>query len=212
MSRSRTRDFSRVVFFVSCVSACQRLSHAQHVHVAQPFVSSHKQFVFTLSAAWHTVHLLMIPPSLTTSSFLICIPIRPSTRPSTGPLQISSSDEIYHCDDPTNVSIGSLTDLHSPTDYEALALMPPWRSPCVRCVRSVVRGFFGAWLRKHSWFSTLSRGAVSVRWLVSPLLLVGWCRIMSNFSNSNTVVGWLVSPLVSRPTVTRVTFDMPESK
>ena len=35
MSRSRTRDFSRVVFCVSCVGACQRLSHAQHVHVSQ---------------------------------------------------------------------------------------------------------------------------------------------------------------------------------
>ena len=35
MSRSRTRDFSRVVFFVSRVSACERLSHASHVHVAQ---------------------------------------------------------------------------------------------------------------------------------------------------------------------------------
>ena len=32
---ARTRDFSRVVFFVCRVSACQRLSHAQHVHVAQ---------------------------------------------------------------------------------------------------------------------------------------------------------------------------------
>ena len=43
---------------------------------------------------------------------------RPSTRPSTGPLQISSSDEIYHCDDPVNVSFGSLADLHSPSGYE----------------------------------------------------------------------------------------------
>ena len=58
---------------------------------------------------------LMIPPSLSTSSLLTCTPMRPSTSPSTGPLQISSSDEIYHCDDPINVSFGSLADLHSPT-------------------------------------------------------------------------------------------------
>ena len=66
----------------------------------------------------HSTPSLMIPPSLSTSSLLTCTPIRPSKRPSTGPLQISSSDEVYHCDDPTNVSSGSLADLHSPTGYE----------------------------------------------------------------------------------------------
>ena len=30
---------------------------------------------------------------------------------------ISSSDEIYQCDDPINMSLGSLADLHSPTGY-----------------------------------------------------------------------------------------------
>ena len=54
----------------------------------------------------------MIPPSLSTSSLLTCTPVFFSTRPSTGPLQI------YHCDDPVNVSFGSLADLHSPTGYE----------------------------------------------------------------------------------------------
>ena len=54
---------------------------------------SQKHSVFTLCAAWHTVHLsLMIPASLSTSLLLTCTPIRPSTRPSTGPL------EIYYCD------------------------------------------------------------------------------------------------------------------
>ena len=57
----------------------------------------------------------MIPPSLSTSSLLTRTTIRLSNRPSTGSLQISSSDEIYHCDDPINVSFGSLADLHSPT-------------------------------------------------------------------------------------------------
>ena len=76
-------------------------------------------FVFTLSAAWHTVRLfLMIPPSLSTSSRLTCTPIRLSTRPSAGPLQNSSSDEIYLCDDPVIVSFDSLADLHQPTGYE----------------------------------------------------------------------------------------------
>ena len=63
----------------------------------------------------HSTPSLMIPPSLSTSSLLPCTLIRPSTRPSRSHLQISSSDEIYHCDDPKNVSSGSLADLHSPT-------------------------------------------------------------------------------------------------
>ena len=63
MSRSRTRDFSRAVFHSV---SCQRLSHAQHVHVAQgPHGSSHNGALchhkniclHTMSAAWHTVHL-----------------------------------------------------------------------------------------------------------------------------------------------------------
>ena len=44
---------------------CHRLSHALHVHVAKGFTAQltmeccvHKTFVFTLSAAWRTVHLL----------------------------------------------------------------------------------------------------------------------------------------------------------
>ena len=37
---------------------------------------------------------------------------------STGPLQISSSDEICHCDDPINVSFDCLAEPHSPTGYE----------------------------------------------------------------------------------------------
>ena len=57
-----------------------------------------------------------------TSSLLTCTPIRPSTRPSTGLLQISSPDEIYHCDDTITVSFGSLADLHSPTDYHPIHL------------------------------------------------------------------------------------------
>ena len=63
----------------------------------------------------HCTPSLMIPPSFSTSPLLTCTPIRPSTGPSTGLLPISSSDEIYHCDDPINVSFGSLADLHSPT-------------------------------------------------------------------------------------------------
>ena len=63
MSRSRTRDFSRAVFHSL---SCQRLSHAQHVHGAQKTsrlksqwsVVFTKTFAFTLSAAWHTIHLL----------------------------------------------------------------------------------------------------------------------------------------------------------
>ena len=66
----------------------------------------------------HSTLSLMIPPSLSTSTLLTRTPIRPSTRPSTGPLQISCSDEIYHCDDPINVSFGSLADLYSPTVNE----------------------------------------------------------------------------------------------
>ena len=62
----------------------------------------------------HSAPSLMIPPSLSTSPLLTCTPIRPSIRPSTGPLQISSSDEIYHCGDPI-VSFCSLADLNSPT-------------------------------------------------------------------------------------------------
>ena len=58
MSRSRTRDFSRAVFFVSRVSACQRLSHVQHVHVAKRCVLA-KTFVFTQSAARHTLYFLL---------------------------------------------------------------------------------------------------------------------------------------------------------
>ena len=61
----------------------------------------------------HSTPSLTIPPSLSTSSLLTCTPISPSTRPSTGPLQISSSDEIYHREDPVNVSFGSLADMHS---------------------------------------------------------------------------------------------------
>ena len=56
--------------------------------------------------------------SLSTFSLLTCTPSRPSTRPSTGLLQISSADEIYHCDDPTNASFGSLADLHSPASQK----------------------------------------------------------------------------------------------
>ena len=56
----------------------------------------------------HSGLSLMLPPSLSTSSLLTCTPIRLSTRPSTRLLQISSSDEIDHCDDPINVA-----DLHS---------------------------------------------------------------------------------------------------
>ena len=67
----------------------------------------------------HSKPSLMIPPSLSTSSPLTCTPIRPSTRPSTGHLQISSSDETYHCNDPINVSFGSLADLHSPARFSA---------------------------------------------------------------------------------------------
>ena len=58
MSRSRSRDFSRVVFFVSRVSACERLSHASHVHVAQGSSCVSENWFFTLNAAWDTVHLL----------------------------------------------------------------------------------------------------------------------------------------------------------
>ena len=42
----------------------------------------------------------------------------PSVSTPMGPLQISSSDQIYHYDDPINVSFGSLADLHPPTGYE----------------------------------------------------------------------------------------------
>ena len=66
----------------------------------------------------HITLSVMVPPSLSKSSPLTCTPIRPSTRPSTGFLHISSSDEIYHCDDPINVSF-SLADLHSVTGYES---------------------------------------------------------------------------------------------
>ena len=121
MSRSRTRDFSLVVFFVSRVSAFQRLSHAQHVHVAQVTLECcprKNTCLHTQRSMAHGTLSLMIPPSWSTSSLLMSTPIRPSTRPWTGPLQMSSSDEIYDCDDPTNVSFGSLADLHSPTGYE----------------------------------------------------------------------------------------------
>ena len=74
-----------------------------------------KTNIFTLSAAWHTTPSLMIPPSLSTSSLLTRTPIRLSTRPSTGPPQISYYGETRHCDDPINVSFGSLADLYSPT-------------------------------------------------------------------------------------------------
>ena len=122
MSRSRTRDFSRVVFSVSRVSACQLLLDAQHVHVAQgphgsSVGSSQKHFLRALRSMAYSTPSLMIPPSLGTCSLLTCTPTRPSIRPSTGPLQISS-DENYHCDDPRNVSFGPLADLHAPTGYE----------------------------------------------------------------------------------------------
>ena len=99
----------------------------------------------------HSTLSLMIPPSLSTSTLLTCTPIRPSTRPSTGPLQISSSDEIDNCDDPINVSFGSLADLHSPTLRQAttarraclpLAAPRPARQLVERgCPRSVHRSF-----------------------------------------------------------------------
>ena len=91
------------------------------MHVAQVTMECclHENIcLHTLRSVSHSTPFLMIPPSLSSSSLLTCTAIRPSTRPSTGPLQISSSDEIYHCDDPINVSCGSLADLHSPTGYE----------------------------------------------------------------------------------------------
>ena len=79
---------------------------------------SQNMCLHTQRSVAHSTFSVMIPPSLSVSSFLICTPIRFSTRPSTGFVQISYSDEIYHCDDPINVSFGSLADLHSVTGHE----------------------------------------------------------------------------------------------
>ena len=89
------------------------------MHVAQVTMECcpHKNMcLHTQRSMAHCTLSLMIPPSLSTSSLITCTPIRPSTRP--GPLQFSSSDEMHHCDDPINVSFGSLADLHSLAGYE----------------------------------------------------------------------------------------------
>ena len=80
----------------------------------------------------HSTLSLMIPPSVSISSLLTCTPIRLATRPSTGPLQISSSDEIHHFDDPTNVSSGSLADIHSLAGYEPKDLAEKYNLALVR--------------------------------------------------------------------------------
>ena len=109
---------AHVILLAQCSTACLVIS--PHVHntcmwfshngvlCSQKHLSSHSRNMV------HSTLSLMTPPSLRTSSHLTCTPTRPSTRPSTGPLQISSSDEIYQCDNPINVSFGSLADLHSP--------------------------------------------------------------------------------------------------
>ena len=108
MLRSCTRDFSRVVFFACRVSACQRPSHAQHVHVAQgPHGSSvaSSQKHLSSHSVQHGTQYTFSDDSATIEHFLTT-------------LQISSSDEIYQCDEPINVSFGYLADLHSPAGYE----------------------------------------------------------------------------------------------
>ena len=88
----------------------------------------------------HITPSLVFPPSLSTSSLLICTPI-PSTRPSTGSLQISSSDEIYNCDDPTNVSCGSLADLRSRTEWSSVGEFLDFVSNAQRAPRdNLLRG------------------------------------------------------------------------
>ena len=62
--------------------------------------------------------LWTFPTAFRTSSLLTRTPIRPSVRPSTSPLQTSSSDEINHCEDPQKVSFGHLASPHPPTGYE----------------------------------------------------------------------------------------------
>ena len=101
------RNVTHVIFLAWCsllvvVGACRQSSHAQHASRASRFKSQWvlcSQNICLHTLAQHgTLYTfspsLMIPPLLSTSSLLTCTPIRPSTRPSTEPLQISSSDEI----------------------------------------------------------------------------------------------------------------------
>ena len=128
-TRTQCHVSAHVIFLSQCSMAC--LVSVSHMHnmcmwlkglTAQVTTECclHKKHVCS-HVAQHGTPSLMIPPSLSTSSLLTCTPIRPSTRPSTGPLQISSSDEMYHCDDPINVSFGSLADLH----YIGISFQPP---------------------------------------------------------------------------------------
>ena len=118
MSRSRTRDFSRAVFHSL---SCQRLSHAQHVHVAQgphgsSVVSSQKHSSSHLVQHGTQYTFSDDPTIIEHFSLALQSALRPD--PSTGLLQISSSDEIYFHDDLINVSFGLVADLHSPTGWE----------------------------------------------------------------------------------------------
>ena len=118
MSRSRTRDFSRAVFHSL---SCQRLSHAQHVHVAQGphgsrVVSSQKHSSSHLVQHGTQYTFSDDPTIIEHFSLALQSVLRPD--PSMGLLQISSSDEIYFHDDLINVSFGLVADLHSPTGWE----------------------------------------------------------------------------------------------
>ena len=119
------RFFSHSVLRESCQCLSASLTCVTHA-CGSPRVTAqvtmeccpHKNICLHTSLSMaHSTPSLMIPPSLNTCSLLTCTPIRPSTRPSTGPPQISSFDVMNHCDDPINVSFGSLADLHLLTTW-----------------------------------------------------------------------------------------------
>ena len=124
MSLSRTRDF-----LAQCSIAClvTSLSHAEHVHVAQGLHGSSHNGVLC-SQKHRSSHLAQHGTPYTFSvdsaiieyffiSHLHSNPPFDQTINGTS-ADFTSSDEIYHCDDPINVSFGSLADLHSATGYE----------------------------------------------------------------------------------------------
>ena len=83
---------AHVIFLVQCSIrlSCQRLSHAQYVHVAQALCPHKNICLHSWRRMAHSTLSLMISPSLSISSLLTCTPIRLSTL---------------------NVSFGSLADL-----------------------------------------------------------------------------------------------------
>ena len=79
---------------------------------------SRKTVILTSSTACHARPRFFSLLHLSTISLSTCTPIRPPIRPSTRPSMLSASHGDMPCDDPSNVSFGSVAESHSPTSYE----------------------------------------------------------------------------------------------